>query len=91
MVISYAQEESLTDALEKTFNGENPCQLCHAVKQGQSEEKKQEITKTLVKVDAILTVVTQLPEPAYSRQCFIPIKRSAPVRTLVPLTPPPLA
>lgn len=92
MVISYAQEEqSFTEALEKTFNGENPCNLCHAVKEGQSEEKKQEITRTMVKVEAILAVAAQLPEPAYARQCFVPIAHSALTRTLAPPTPPPLA
>ena len=92
MVISYAQEEgSFADALEKTFSGQNPCQLCHAVKQGQSEEKKQEIAKTMLKVEAILAVATQLPEPAYSRQGFATIAHSATVRTLAPPTPPPLA
>jgi hypothetical protein len=91
MVISYAQEESLAGALEKTFSGENPCQLCHAVKQGQSEEKKQEITKTMVKVEAILAVTAQVPQPAYSRQCFSLITNSASSRTLSPPTPPPVA
>jgi hypothetical protein len=92
MVISYAQEEeTFTDALEKTFSGQNPCQLCHAVKQGQSEEKKQEIAKTMLKVEAILAGATQLPQPAYSRQGFLAIVDSAIERTLAPPTPPPLA
>lgn len=91
MVISYAQEESFADALEKTFDGAHPCQLCHAVKQGQNEEKKQEIAKTMVKVEAILAAATQLPQPAYSRQCFATVTNSALARTLAPPTPPPLA
>jgi hypothetical protein len=90
MVISYAKEESLVGALEKTFSGENPCQLCHAVKEGQSEEKKQEISKALVKVDAILAGTMQLPLPVESQWCFDTPARLAAARSLAPPTPPPL-
>lgn len=90
MVISFAKEESLVGALEKTFSGENPCQLCHVVKEGQSEEKKQEITKILVKVDAILAGSIQLPLPMESERRFERFAGTASERSLAPPTPPPL-
>ncbi|RYD81696.1 MAG: hypothetical protein EOP84_10570 [Verrucomicrobiaceae bacterium] len=91
MVISYAQEEeSLVGALEKTFSGENPCDLCHAVKEGQSEEKKQEITKTLVKVEAILADTMQVPLPSEAQWVFHLSARAGSVRSSAPPTPPPL-
>ena len=31
MVLTYSQSASLPEALEKTFNGENPCSLCNVV------------------------------------------------------------
>ena len=38
MVVSYSQTDSLSIALEKTFDGQHPCRLCHFVKDGQQQE-----------------------------------------------------
>ena len=42
MLINYSRDASLTEAVTKTFDGEHPCKLCNAIKQGRAEEKKQE-------------------------------------------------
>jgi hypothetical protein len=42
MLINYSRDASLTEAVTQTFDGEHPCKLCNAIKQGRAEEKKQE-------------------------------------------------
>lgn len=51
MAVNYSQTDSLDVALEKTFNGKNPCKLCRVVQAGKQEEKKQELTKLETKLD----------------------------------------
>lgn len=40
MVISYSQNASLTEALEKTFDGRHPCKLCKNIDESKRSEKK---------------------------------------------------
>ncbi len=42
MVVTYAQQGSVREALSKTFDGEHPCRLCLAIQEGRAQEKKQE-------------------------------------------------
>ncbi len=41
MFADYIRNLSLADALEKTFDGEEPCPMCCAVKKGREQEKQQ--------------------------------------------------
>ena len=41
MFADYIRELSLTEALEKTFDGEDPCPMCCAVKKAREKEKQQ--------------------------------------------------
>lgn len=42
MVVRFAREGALSQALAKTFDGAHPCCLCKAVQQGRDAEKKQD-------------------------------------------------
>lgn len=42
MIIAYSQDNSLRDAVRMTFDGDHPCCLCKAIKQGRTEQKQQE-------------------------------------------------
>jgi hypothetical protein len=37
MVVSYSQDGTVLDALQKTFDGEHPCPLCKLVERGTAE------------------------------------------------------
>jgi hypothetical protein len=90
MVIGYSQEIPLVAALEKTFDGAHPCELCLVVKKGQSEEQKQQIARNLVKLEAVLA--PGLPTPLlYAGECRFEVDEfQAPARTSAPPVPPPL-
>ena len=40
MLVRYAQDASLSEAVEKTFDGEHPCCMCKAIEKGKQEERK---------------------------------------------------
>lgn len=42
MLITYASDASLKEAVAKTFDGQHPCALCKAIKKGSAEEERQD-------------------------------------------------
>jgi hypothetical protein len=42
MIITYSQENPLPVALRMTFDGNHPCPMCKAIKEGRAQEKQQE-------------------------------------------------
>ncbi|MHA3773888.1 hypothetical protein ACXR0O_20325 [Verrucomicrobiota bacterium sgz303538] len=91
MVISYSQEDSLIGALEKTFDGKHPCELCEAVKKGHSEEQSQQSAKELLKLDAVLVSAVEVPGRYGRTLRYENTELHSSERSIVPLTPPPLA
>ena len=64
MVVSYTQtDDSLASAVEKTFDGQHPCDLCEVVKDGRNADREQDVQKTLVKLDGVLVEQRALPLP----------------------------
>ena len=55
MVVSYTQtDNSLATAVEKTFDGQHPCDLCEVVKDGRESDREQDRQKHVVKLDGVL-------------------------------------
>ena len=44
---------SVTEAFEKTFDGQHPCRLCKAIKEGKTSEKKTELPMPLQKIEFV--------------------------------------
>jgi hypothetical protein len=51
MTVKYAQNSTLGDALEKTFDGKHPCELCKFVEDGKQAEKKSNGQLEIKKLD----------------------------------------
>jgi len=51
MVINYSQNASLTEALEKTFDGKHPCKLCKNIAESKRSEKKSDSDLDLKKFE----------------------------------------
>ena len=67
MFLANLKEGTLTEAVEKTFDGEHPCPLCLAVKEGQKKEKddsKPVTAKSVKKFEAVLSSENQLVPPS---------------------------
>jgi hypothetical protein len=89
MVINYSQHCSLVRAVEQTFDGAHPCDLCKRISNAKDAEKKQDNQRTTLKTDLICVVrqFTLLPP-------FAPINYSELASCLVggsqqPPSPPP--
>jgi hypothetical protein len=89
MAFRFARNDPLVVALEKTFDGRHPCQLCKAVAAGQKSERKQASLKVETKLDfwlvrAALTLIAPAP--------FVVLPDESgpmPLRAESPPTPPP--
>ena len=89
MAIDYAKTESLGAALDKTFSGANPCELCQVVSRGVNEEKKRDAGKLLLKLEAVLADAVQAPPPHGTPRLYPSAKFPLPALRLAPPTPPP--
>ena len=90
MLVTYAQEEGIEVAVVKTFDGKNPCKLCHFVAEGQETEKKSSQDSILKKIDFVpaeSTAISVAIQLAADQTPFLP--RSG-LKQYAPLSPPPL-
>ena len=90
MVVSYSQEDSLSTAFSKTFDGRHACKLCRIVQAGRSAEKAPAVEVKLPKFEScapvkITVAVAERPTTELVER-LVPILKS---RTDAPLLPPP--
>lgn len=72
MLVDYSSNQSLTEAVEKTFDGAHPCSLCKVVKQSRkSEEKENPLLKSELKWNVTLPAGVELPAPVSSDTEFL--------------------
>ena len=89
MAVSYSQDAPLKEALQKTFDGHHPCQLCKAVTAGKKSEKKHVTFKLEIKLDLFCFregLTLHLASPASLPSAELD---SGPTRTEPPPSPPP--
>jgi len=89
MAVRFSQTDTVAVALEKTFNGQNPCDLCKAVAEGQKNERKEAVLKLDVKLELLLQaspIVVLRPPAAVQTPTPVPTFFA---RTEAPPTPPP--
>ncbi len=91
MAVTFAQQDSIGVALGKTFNGQNPCQLCKFVEDGKKSTPNDEFSKVSLKLDGICAPAAwELTSPQISAAAF-PAPAFLTSRSLAPPVPPPLA
>ena len=89
MVINYSKNAPLSEALQKTFDGQHPCQLCKVVAAGKKSERNQEFQKKVAKLDLLCAAaLLSVPSP-----CSFPVPTTeihfSPLRAEPPPGPPP--
>ena len=55
MAVTYSQNASFKEALEKTFDGKHPCKLCRLVAAGKKSEQQQAAHTLVTKIDFALS------------------------------------
>ena len=89
MAVSFSQTESVSVALEKTFDGKHPCPLCKIVKAGKASEKKQELLRLETKFDFLTDAGSCELFPPRPIRHFTPSSERADASRAAPLLPPP--
>ncbi|MBN8418200.1 MAG: hypothetical protein J0L73_04730 [Verrucomicrobia bacterium] len=91
MLVSFASEGSVMEAVQKTFDGQHGCALCKKVKEGNSSNRKQtqQAGQSMQKINAVLVEMTTLVAPAAETISFATIRERVVQRTELPETPPP--
>ncbi|MEN3942261.1 hypothetical protein WJU23_13265 [Prosthecobacter sp. SYSU 5D2] len=89
MLISYARDGSLIEAVTKTFDGEHPCQLCKAVENGQKQDQEKTASAPLKKLEAVLAQMVCVVAPAPVLRTFPePTQQGERLAMMPPWTPP---
>lgn len=91
MLISFASEGTVIEAVEKTFDGQHGCALCAKVKEGRDSNQKQpqQAGQSLKKIDAVLVEITGLIAPTGESISFAMIRDLMVKRNELPEMPPP--
>jgi len=92
MFLANLNQGTVTEAVEKTFDGEHPCPLCLAVKEGQKQEKddsKPLTAKSVKKFEAVLVAETRLVAPPAQIRSFPWLVSRFEGRSERPSMPPP--
>jgi hypothetical protein len=91
MLWSYSSEASIITAVEKTFSGQNPCELCKTISKGRSSEQDEpkKIVHEWVKVDAVLESNPKPVELSFAEMNWRPIGLVGELRLEDPPVPPP--
>ncbi len=91
MLISFARQGAVIEAVQKTFDGQHGCALCHKVKEGRNSnpEQPQQTGQSMQKITAVLVEITSLVAPAGTTFSFVPLHERLVQRTELPETPPP--
>jgi len=92
MFLANLNQGTVTEAVEKTFDGEHPCPLCLAVKEGQKQEKddsKPLTAKSVKKFEAVLVAETRLVAPPAEIRSFPWLVSRFEGRSERPSMPPP--
>ena len=89
MAVTYSKDSSLSQALEKTFDGHHLCKLCKIVRAGKKAEHCNDLKMDLKKLDLIAAVPQFF---IFQSPSIVPQSGLAvlPQRTQAPLLPPPL-
>ncbi len=63
MLVDFSSTGTLAEAVQKTFDGKNPCALCKAVEKSKEQDSKKPLVQLGVKMDLVMPVAVKLPVP----------------------------
>lgn len=94
MVVSYAKDATIGEALQKTFDGEHPCPLCKKIEAGlkkEQENSKQPKSEAKKKIDLMTMAVAEATILLATADLsdYRPLDERAEAGTQVPPVPPP--
>lgn len=89
MTIEFSRTAPIEQAIQKTLDGQHPCNLCHFVAEGKKSEREAKTVKPATRLDLISTVSFVLPTPAEQPLELVPFCAIGSTRADAPPSPPP--
>ena len=89
MLISFAKEGSLAEAVVKTFDGEHPCPMCKAVEKGKKQDQNDSLKSPLKKIEALVVQEFTLIAPPGERMDYPSFHEQGAQRPTLPAGKPP--
>lgn len=90
MAVQFSQELPLVTALQKTFDRQHACQLCHVVAAGKKSQQEQDDQSLPFQLEAVLNPVATLRVPqAMDWQSLFLTQEALDSETSAPRPPPP--
>jgi hypothetical protein len=89
MTIEFSRTDPIDKAIQKTLDGQHPCNLCHFVAEGKKSEREAKIVKPATRLDLISTLAFVLPTPAEQPLELVAFAATASDRSDPPPSPPP--
>ena len=91
MVINYSQHCSFVKAVQQTFDGAHPCDLCKRISNAKDAEKKPDTQRSTPKADLICVVRRFAPLPPFCHVDYTELASFLVSGSLEPPSPPPRA
>lgn len=89
MLVTNVKHAPLSEAVARTFDGNHPCMLCHAVATAKKSEKKSELPTAVAKMDLLCTTRTLTWLPPWRSYVYAATCAAIPERSQSPPVPPP--
>ena len=89
MFVSFSQEAPLVEAFEKTFDGENPCELCNHIRKTEKKTGQEKSPQPEFHLVGVLPPGRIALAPASAPFSYPRFEKSALARASAPPTPPP--
>lgn len=70
MLVTFSRSGTLSEAVQKTFDGQHPCELCKAVKKSKENDDKKPLVQTKTTLEITLPVAMKLPVPRSTEMTF---------------------
>jgi hypothetical protein len=92
MLVARSQKAGVEEAVRTTFDGQHPCRLCEAVKEGHKQEREEMpfvVVQALAKANFLQPQVVRVPEPSVAIISYGWLECRGSARGETPPTPPP--
>jgi hypothetical protein len=63
MFVTFSSQDSFSEAVEKTFDGKHPCELCKVVEKSKESEERKPLLKAEMKMEIALPAPVRVPFP----------------------------
>ena len=61
MFVEFAKADSISEALEKTFDGDHPCKMCLRIRDGRQQEQREQEAVPLLKTEKASELICDVP------------------------------